>query len=264
MILANRYKIIEKIGEGNFGEIYKGLNVRTNELIAIKKENKDNKSLKNEAKLYQYLGCIEGFIKIKWFGIYLQENYLVMDLLDISLLTFKNINQNIDNEKIETIGKQMIKRIEYLHKKGLIHRDIKPENFVFGLNNKKDLLYLIDLGFCKRFYNDDGQHKPNKKLNNIIGTPLFVSLNIHNLNQPSRRDDIESVIYIILYLMNKMSWYNLLDNNKKQTEIIIKLKEDIINNKEIPNNLLIILHYVRNLKYDELPNYEYIYNNIIL
>lgn len=263
MILANRYKIMDKIGEGNFGEIYKGINIRTNELIAIKKENKNNKSLKNEAKLYQYLnsGFIEGFIKIKWFGIHLLENYLVMDLLDISLLTFKNINKNIDIEKIEKIGKQMIKRIEYLHKKGLIHRDIKPDNFVFGLNNTKDILYLIDLGFCKRYYNDDGIHKPNKILNNLIGTPLFVSLNIHNLNQPSRRDDIESAIYIILYLMNKMTWYNLLDNN---IEIIIKLKEDIINSKEISNKLLIILHYVRNLKYDELPNYDFIYNNIIL
>jgi len=263
MILANRYKIIEKIGEGKFGEIFKGINIRTNELIAIKKEMNDieQKSLKNEAKLYQYLGIAEGFITIKWFGMYLNTNYLVMNLLDISLFVYKKLNENIDKEKVMNIGIQMVNRIEFLHKKGLLHRDIKPENFVFGLNNKKDILYLIDLGFCKRYYNDDGKHISNKRIKNLIGTPLFVSLNIHRMNQPSRRDDLESIIYIILFLLNKLTWLNLLDLN---IEKIIQLKEEIIFNNEIPNNIIIILKYIKNLKYDENPNYEFIINNIII
>ena len=85
MILGNRYSIIEQIGKGRFGNIYKGKNIRTNELVAIKMEKRDDniKCLKNEAKIYQYIGNIDGFINMKWFGADNINSYMVMDLLEL-------------------------------------------------------------------------------------------------------------------------------------------------------------------------------------
>ena len=88
MIIANKYKIIEKIGEGCFGFIFKGENIRTFEKVAIKMESilSETKLLKNEAKIYQYLhGSSIGFPTVKWFGIIDNYYYMVLPLLGDSL-----------------------------------------------------------------------------------------------------------------------------------------------------------------------------------
>jgi len=253
MIIGNKYKLIEKIGEGSFSKVYKGVNIRTNELVAIKVESKDSykKLLKNEAKILQYLNpyLIQGFNQIKWFGVDELNSYMIIDLLGLSLDKFK---MKLNLVELKNIGKQMIERIKSLHSKGFIHRDIKPENFLFDCHN--NIIYLIDFGICKNFsLNNDN------KINNIIGTPIFVSLNVHQKGQPSLNDDIESIIFIILYLMDQLEWFNL-KCNFNFDEICIQYKKEIINKEDISNNLKEIIIYCRNLKFNEIPNYEFILN----
>ena len=263
MIIGNRYKIMEKIGEGNFGTIYKGKNIRTQELVAIKVESRsfNKKILKNEAKLYQYIGLKEGFIQMKWFAADNLNSYMVMDLLDQSLTEYKN-KKTLSLNEVYSIGIQMINRIEVLHKNGLLHRDLKPDNFLFGLNDKKDILYLIDLGFCKRYMLDQNIHISNKINTNMIGTPLYVSLNVHKKGEPSRKDDIESIIFIMLFLIDKLEWKYLLDNNETTTKKIIEMKTNIITNDYIPIPIIEILKYCRILKFEECPDYEFIRNKL--
>jgi serine/threonine protein kinase len=251
-VIANKYQLIEKINEGIFGTVYKAINRRTKEFIAIKFEDKSNntKSLKNEAKIYQYLGNINGFPQLKYFGTTSNMNYLVTELLGKSLQSF--LFQKISPNIVSNIGIQMITRIEALHNKYMLHRDIKPSNFVFGINNETNKLYLIDFGFSKR-YNYNGKHIEEKHIHHIIGTPNFVSLNVHNHIEPSRRDDLESCIYIILaILIGNLEWFS-----KQKMDEIVFLKEKVIE-QNIPPCIKNMLVYVRNLTFTEKPNYHYL------
>ena len=114
IMLANKYKLIEKLKEGSFGIIFKGENVRTSELVAIKFEPKDidKKTLKNEAKIYQYFGRLDGFPQLKWFGTNENNNYLVIDLLGISLTEMIQYYKAFCLRTVLLLGVQIIKRIQ--------------------------------------------------------------------------------------------------------------------------------------------------------
>lgn len=259
-MIANKYILIEKINEGSFGTVFKAENNRTKEFVAIKFENKSEsiKSLKNEAKIYQYLGRLDGFPQLKMFGTTDKSNYLVMDLLGRSLIDVVNYYKALCLKTVLLLGIQIIKRIKSLHEKSLLHRDIKPSNFIFGNRNETNKLFLVDFGFAKRF-NYNGKHIEEKNIKNIIGSINFVSLNIHNNIEPSRRDDIESCIYVILtMLFGKLEWFN-----KTNMSEIINLKKQIITVPDVPSFIKIMLYYVRSMKFDEIPDYDYLINLMV-
>lgn len=259
-MLANKYQLIQKINEGSFGTIYKAENIRTKELVAIKTELKNNeyKSLKNEAKVYQYIGRLDGFPELKWFGTNDNTNYLVINLLGKSLVDIIKYYKALSLKTVLILGIQIIQRIRTLHDKLLLHRDIKPSNFVFGLGSDTNKIYLVDFGFSKR-YDYDGKHIEEKNTQKIIGSLNFVSLNIHNLIEPSRRDDIESCIYIMLtMLFGKLEWFEKTDINE-----IYNLKLQISIIPEVPSFIKIILCYIRSISFDERPDYDYIINLMV-
>ena len=163
-MLANKYKLIQQINNGTFGTIYKSENIRTKEMVAIKIELKTNpnKSLKNEAKVYQYLGKLEGFPELKWFGTTAKTNYLVINLLGNSLLDTIQYYKALSIKSVLVYGIQIMQRIHVLHDKLLLHRDIKPSNFIFGTKNETNKLYLVDFGFSKRYdYNGHFSRLPS-------------------------------------------------------------------------------------------------------
>jgi serine/threonine protein kinase len=259
-MIANKYNLIEKISEGSFGSVFRAENIRTRDIVAIKFENKSEqtKSLKNEAKIYQYLGKIDGFPQIKIFGTTDKVNYLVMDLLGNSLNSTITYYKAFCLKTVLVLGIQIIKRIQSLHEKYLLHRDIKPSNFVFGQSTDTNKLYLVDFGFAKR-YDFNGKHIEEKNIRNIIGSPNFVSLNVHHNIEPSRRDDIESCIYIILtMLFGKLEWFD-----KTNLYEIAQLKNQIISIDEVPSFIKRMLYYVRSMKFDEKPDYDYLINLMV-
>ena len=259
-MIANKYKLIEKINEGSFGTVFKAENIRTNEFVAIKFENKSHqiKCLKNEAKIYQYLGKLDGFPQIKTFGTTDKVNYLVIELLGNSLVNVITYYKALYIKTVLVLGIQIIKIIKSLHSKSLLHRDIKPSNFIFGTRNNTNKLFLVDFGFAKR-YDYNGKHIEEKNIKNIIGSPNFVSLNIHNNIEPSRRDDIESCIYVILtMLFGSLEWFH-----KDNLNEIIQLKTQIISVNEVPSFIKKMLYYVRTMKFDERPDYDYLINLMV-
>jgi casein kinase 1 len=256
-MIANKYDIIGKISEGSFGIILKGENIRTGEMVAIKTEPKKGliQTLKNEAKIYQYLGRKNGFPQLKWFGTNEKFNYLIIDLLGDSLSKIIQKYNTLHLKTILYLGKQIILRIQILHENYLLHRDIKPDNFLLGKidSTNKNTLYLIDFGFCKR-YDYDGKHIRQRNINNIVGSINFVSLNVHKGIEPSRRDDVESCIYIFCFMLLQNSlWFKTAN-----LETIIQMKENVLFNKEIPTFITKLLKYVRQIEFEETPDYNYI------
>jgi serine/threonine protein kinase len=235
-IIGNKYRLIEKLGQGCYGMIYLSINIRTGEKVAIKIESNNIKLLKNEVKVYKYLNNTEGIPRLYWFGSDKENSYMVMELLGCSLKT-----ANVKKEMIRDIGIKMMNRVEYIHSKGLIHRDIKPENFVYGLDKNNDMIYIIDFGFCCKY------NKKNKERSNMIGTPNYVSIRVLEGCEPNRRDDLESLVYIMYYL-----W---------KGEISVTDKKKFINrDNEIPEYMLLFFDYCRSLEYDEEPKYDYLYS----
>ena len=99
------------------------------------------------------------------------------------------------------LGEQLISRIETMHRYGYIHRDIKPENILLGLEENASTLYLIDFGLAKKWKSANGDHIPFKDGKNLTGTARYVSCNTHRGIEQSRRDDLEGVGYLLLYLL---------------------------------------------------------------
>jgi casein kinase I family protein HRR25 len=258
-LINKKYRILGKIGEGSFGLIYKGENVRTRELVAIKVEpiEKDMKLLKNESVIYQYLNNVQGVPFVKWFGKDEKNYYMVINLLGDSLQSVKN-NSTFSLTSVLQIGIQVIILLKTIHDKGLVHRDIKPDNFLLGLNNQRKRIYIIDFGLCKSYMNND-EHNPIKKTNNLIGSLTYASINAHNCIELSRRDDMESLGYMLAFFyLGTLSWQEMVSEN---IEMIKKLKEDIIVNDKLPQILVNYIKYVRSLEYEETPNYFLIVDN---
>jgi serine/threonine protein kinase len=254
-MIANKYKIVSRISEGEFGEVFRGENIRSGEKVAIKFEHKmDNiKMLKNEAKILQYLKTKEGFPQLKWFGSNSESNFLVMNLLGLSIKNYVHNYNRLSLKTVLSIGIQMINIIKTLHENELIHRDIKPDNFLLGHGIYTNKLYLIDFGLCKR-YNFKGSHIKRKNINSIIGSPNFVSINVHKGIEPSRRDDLESCIYIFIYMLKgNLSWFKLNDLNE-----VYALKRKIQYDITLPSFLKEIINYIRSIDFEIKPDYEYL------
>ena len=247
---------MEHLNSGVYGSVYKGTNIRTNEIVAIKIENKNKPEsglLKREAQIYVYLGSLKGFPRVKWFGSDDVNYYLVMNLLGDSLQTIRMKYKNCSLSMVKMIGIQMIRRVQSLHINGLVHRDIKPGNFLFGLHDA-ELLYLIDYGFCKQFNLANNKHMPYKTTSNIIGTVNFISLNVHKKIEPSRRDDLESVMYILIFLLGQMEWEKYTIQDLDTILKIIECKQNVIH--VIPDCLKEMLEHIRNLDFHEVPDYN--------
>jgi serine/threonine protein kinase len=219
-IIANKYKLLKPLGQGSCGSIYQGENIRTGEIVAIKMESASTYTglLKHETKIYQYLNIcckkdddepVHGIPRVRWFGRYEDNYYMVIDMLGNSLNTIKERKGCFSLQTISQVGTQIVQRLSFLHDNGLVHRDVKPANFLLGPPGKERIIHLIDYGFCKRRMN--GRHETmngdHKKRTAIIGTPNFISVGVHLLNEPDVMDDLESVGYMLIYFyLDKLPW----------------------------------------------------------
>tara|TARA_Y100000591_G_scaffold66045_2_gene54632 strand:- start:2915 stop:3742 length:828 start_codon:yes stop_codon:yes gene_type:complete len=265
-IISNKYEIIEKIGEGSFGKVFKGKNIRTNESIAIKIQFKTIVNvLQHEAKIYRQLVDVSGVPLLKNYGCENGFHYLIVDLLSKSLDQLDLSHSDVIKYLIASID-----ILENIHNKSIIHRDIKPDNLLIKYNNNYPELYIIDFGLSKLYQDVNRKHIDFKKDKKIIGTVKYSSINIHNGNESSRRDDIESLCYTFISLYGKtLPWSELCnrlihEDNKEIEDNIKKIKENSIDwLRDIPGEFATMLLYAQNISFTEKPNYRYLRNLFI-
>ena len=261
-IIFKKYKLIKKIGQGTFGSIYEGINLLTKESVSVKLEDRSqNNILEFEGyTLYTLKGY--GIIELISFGRNKKYNMMVQPLLGDSLYKiFVDLKKKFTLKDICLIGLQCLDRIEWVHKKNFIHCDVKPENFLMG---KKDprVIYLIDFGLSKKYRSErTKKHIKFSITKNLIGTPRFASVNALKGYELSRRDDLESFCYMILFfILKKLPWQGIkCETQAKRYKKICQIKEsfNIENYGEIiPMQIAEIFKYVKKLSFIEDPDYN--------
>jgi serine/threonine protein kinase len=205
--LAKNYKLFlnRKLGHGAFGEIYKGEEISTHKKIAVKCETvqeKKSSTLKKEIEILRYLRGIQGIPKLYLYIFSKSYNFMLFELLGPNIdELFHFCGKKFSLTTVLSLGLQMLNRIETIHSLHIIHRDIKPENFLIGKKDKLSTVYLCDFGLSKRFRDQKtGNHIPYKNNKHFAGTPSFASVYTHLGCEQSRRDDLESLAYILIYL----------------------------------------------------------------
>ena len=273
-VIFSKYKIKKRIGKGSFGSIY--LVEHNNKLYAMKLENtkKGFYILEKEVKLMNILyGPRIPYVKS--FGQCGYYNVLIMEVLGKSLEDLKEIlpSKKMSIPCICKLSYQMLQILEHIHKKYYIHRDIKPENFLMGIGPNNKFLYIIDLGFAKPYRDlSTLAHLPMNKNQGMTGTSRFASINTLSGYTQSRRDDLESLAYVIIYLTKgTLPWAGIKGNNKDDLYNKIlncKIKTTTENLCQgLPKQFEEYVKYVKNMTYEQDPDYNYLKNlflNVLL
>ncbi len=275
-----------QIGTGSFGEVLYGVKKNRSLEVAVKIINSDTsaETINKEIKFSKQLQKDSGFPIIYHTCEYDKKNIIVESLLGPSLdKLFKFCGKIFPLKTVCLIGKEMVKRLENMHEKGILHRDLKPNNLTWGnynssynnisnynsLNNdnynyKLDIntIYLIDFGLSCSYWENGLTTKHYKLRNglNFVGTLRYASLNSHKGIRQGRRDDLESMIYILIYfLKGKLPWQDIKVKQKEERhKLIFQIKSKVSIEslcQDLPSEFADLLKYVKSLKFDEKPIY---------
>ena len=268
-LIFNKYKAKSLKEITNFCWTYEGENIKDNEPIFIKIE-------KNNI-LYKFLECeayclinLKGFgipkiISYGKIGIY---NILIEELLGKSLFELWELKKKKEESNLKNVcmvALQILDRLEYIHSKNYIHRDIKPQNFV---NGRKDpsIIYIIDFGFAHQYRSSrTGKHIKYKNRKITIGSLCYLSVNGNIGYEQSRRDDLESLGYMLIFLASgSLPWLEIEKsqiNKKLKYYQISRLKKTISVEQlceGLPEEFAKYINYSKKLDFEEEPNYDYL------
>ncbi|KAK4482347.1 hypothetical protein RD792_009500 [Penstemon davidsonii] len=234
-VVGGKFKLGRKIGSGSFGELYLGVNIQNGEEVAIKLEPVKTKhpQLHYESKIYMLLQGGTGIPNLKWFGVEGEYSIMVIDLLGPSLEDlFNYCNRKLSLKTVLMLADQLV--------------------------------YIIDFGLAKK-YRDLQTHKhiPYRENKNLTGTARYASVNTHLGVEQSRRDDLESLGYVLMYfLRGSLPWQGLKAGTKKQKYDKISEKKMLtpieVLCKSYPSEFTSYFHYCRSLRFEDKPDYSYL------
>ena len=264
-VFFKKYHCIKKLGEGSFGRIYEG--VYNSEHFALKFEdiNSNSNLLESEASIMNYLKG-PNIPSVRSFGTSGNYNILIMQLMGKSLEDLINIRKTFPLKTVCLIGYQMINVLEYIHNKHIVHRDLKPDNFVMGLKDLSKFLYLLDFGLAKKYRSSVTlKQYPLINKKKLTGTARYASINALRGYEQSRRDDLESAGYVLMYfLRGSLPWQGIPGKNKDERYKKILQKKMETSAQELcegfPKEFEEYIEYTRAMEYEEEPEYDRLRN----
>ncbi|PIA59907.1 hypothetical protein AQUCO_00400643v1 [Aquilegia coerulea] len=268
------YKVERKLGKGGFGQVYVGRRVTGGTErsgpdafeVALKFEHRSSKGCNYgppyEWQVYNSLNGCYGIPSVHYKGRHGEYYILVMDILGPSLWdVWNSVGQAMSPNMVACIAVEAISILEKLHLKGFVHGDVKPENFLLGqpgtVDEKK--LFLIDLGLASRWKDtSSGEHVEYDQRPDIFrGTVRYASVHAHLGRTGSRRDDLESLAYTLIFLIKgRLPWQGYQGDNKS----FLVCKKKMATSADLlccfcPPPFKLFLEMVTNMKFDEEPSY---------
>lgn len=251
------FTLEEHLGSGSFASVFRGRSTSNDQKVAIKIEpNEGSRSkLEYEVKVYKCLAKHgdKKVPKVHWQGMVGNVPVMVMDLLGPSLQdVFSLCQHQLSQKQIWAIGTGILSSVEYLHSKGFIHRNIKPQNIVFS-SQSISKVYIVGLSLAKKYVEKSQVHIALQKTKLTLADTVFSSLRSHLRVQQSRRDDIEAVGHILLYLTKgALPWSGVEKDDMKV------LKAACCAPPFCPRHISKFIQHGRGLSFEEAPNYSYL------
>ncbi|KAI9480522.1 MAG: kinase-like domain-containing protein [Benjaminiella poitrasii] len=301
VIIAEQWVVLGRIGEGSFGEVFEAEDIDTFRHYAIKRESLKMRhpQLKHESIMYDVLAGGPGIPQCHWHGQHDGFDCIVIDLLGPNMNQLKEVLQKFPLAVVIDFGCQIVSILEHIHKRGLVYRDIKPDNFLFpshchlpeaemvempddngmphikyinptcedvfkSWNEPQPKLHIVDFGLTTWWRNpttDKAYPETKRNIKNKTGTARYASLNVHRGKPHARRDDIESLGYLLLDLLfGTLPWTGIQARNSRVGwDKMRQIKEDTFMEDlcaGLPQGLLNFILYARKLKFLEEPNYD--------
>jgi len=289
IMLGNQFQLFKsssmQIGKGNFGVIYLGKHIQSNEYVAVKLETRQSDrrrtpQLQNESRFYKKLKMMThnyyeksqtpGLPNVYYYGqANRRSTAMVIEMLGPNLEElFDLCDRKFSLKTVLQLAVHILHRIEYVHSCNLVYRDIKPENFLIGRPGygNEPTIHIIDFGLAKVFMDEaTGSHIPYRENKPLTGTARYMSINTHFGVEQSRRDDLEAIGHLFMYfLRGSLPWqglnngdmtlperYQMIGETKRSTPIEVLCEG-------FPEEFSAYLRYVRHIDFYEKPAYDYL------
>ncbi len=271
LILGN-WGLGELIGKGAFGSVYEAIPltkmkndkiqsfvIKVVEVGKTKQQKRIADTLYHEFVLHNTILHQTEFVPrvpLKGYGEDNKMRYLVMERLGKTFEDKLKSDGPISDEEAVHIGLQLLSFFEFLHSKGRVYVDVKPENFLYAINNDSKV-YCTDFGLVESYLLMN-KHKQKVK-GSVIGTPTYLSLDCHNGFTHARKDDIESLLYVLIYMMKGcLPW-----QNAKSDDEAIDIKQKTTMRelcKSIDPKWGCIVQHIRKTEFSCEPDYRFIRN----
>ena len=266
VVVNERYEILRKIGQGSFGSVYMVKDLRgAQQQLAVKLEKKTAKRpmLQYEHRVYQALAGSDRFCRVHAYDTSGPQNLLAMELLGDSVdARFGKCGRKVRHTTAMWLMKQMLSCVEAMHAAFFLHRDIKPHNF--AMSTRPPYVKVIDMGLAKQYRTRNLEHIECKTDRRLTGTVRYTSVNVHRGIEPSRRDDLESLIYVLVYLMRgKLPWQGVEASSKERKYVRIGEIKTTTEPEQLchglPHDVFVLHRYVRGILFSAKPDYKYMH-----
>ena len=223
------YSVVQKLGQGSFGKVYKcRKNEDTDYAVKVESHSCEHPQLAYEYRILKRLNtpghkCIPILHKFQNLD---RQRVLVMELLGEILQSY-HIKKKKPIENLPDVALQILDGLRYIHSKGVIHRDLKPSNICYAPT--PPLVKIVDYGLSKTFLDKQKFHIANRSKSSVTGTLRFCSVRTNLRKESSRRDDCESLGYVIVYLkQGSLPWQELkIKKGEKKNDVIAKKKMSV-------------------------------------
>ncbi|KAI8972807.1 kinase-like protein, partial [Trametes punicea] len=271
------YQVTHVLGHGSSATVVRAFNTLTGSEVAIKLvprttiEDRAANAGRYEAAIYKLIPeGSPGFPFIHYAGDEPSHSVIVMDKLGPSLQALRRVCRgSFTMRTICMLADQLLQRLEFIHSRGIVYCDIKPSNFAMGPANKDpNTVYLFDFGLAKMYVRwDTGEHVPFSQKRHARGNIRYASVAAHERHEVSRRDDVESLLYVLLeFYHGRLPWDILPDAHwALQVRLTGEMKADVSPSSpfgiflaQSPPELVQYHAHCVSLAYGQKPDYAFL------